>query len=208
MVAQIDEQHAAMVADAVAPAGKPHGLADVALAQRAAGMGAIAMHRSPGNSGWLRRRPAFAKRLAGGGRKAHGGWALSRQRLDNAARQARSAHLSLRQPESQCRKPSVRKTAQAAADRHVHRPRPRSRRLLAHGLDTVYALPGVHNDHLFDAFQRAGDALARRPHPPRAGRGLYGAGRGARDRQAAGLLRGARAPACSIPAPRCSPPTA
>jgi len=31
--------------------------------------------------------------------------------------------------------------------------------LLAHGLNTVYALPGVHNDHLFDAFQRAGDAL-------------------------------------------------
>ena len=31
--------------------------------------------------------------------------------------------------------------------------------LIAHGLETVYALPGVHNDHLFDAFQRAGDAL-------------------------------------------------
>jgi acetolactate synthase-1/2/3 large subunit len=31
--------------------------------------------------------------------------------------------------------------------------------LLAHSLDTVYALPGVHNDHLFDAFQRAGDHL-------------------------------------------------
>jgi len=31
--------------------------------------------------------------------------------------------------------------------------------MLAHGLDTVYALPGVHNDHLFDAFQRAGDRL-------------------------------------------------
>src|SRR5512141_109746 len=31
--------------------------------------------------------------------------------------------------------------------------------LLAHGLDTVYALPGVHNDHLFDAFQRAGEQL-------------------------------------------------
>jgi acetolactate synthase I/II/III large subunit len=31
--------------------------------------------------------------------------------------------------------------------------------LIAHGLDTVYALPGVHNDHLFDAFQRAGEAL-------------------------------------------------
>jgi acetolactate synthase-1/2/3 large subunit len=31
--------------------------------------------------------------------------------------------------------------------------------LTAHGLDTVYALPGVHNDHLFDAMQRAGEAL-------------------------------------------------
>jgi acetolactate synthase I/II/III large subunit len=31
--------------------------------------------------------------------------------------------------------------------------------LLAHGLDTVYALPGIHNDHLFDAFQRANDRL-------------------------------------------------
>ncbi len=31
--------------------------------------------------------------------------------------------------------------------------------LRAHGLDTVYALPGIHNDHLFDAFQRAGDGL-------------------------------------------------
>jgi acetolactate synthase I/II/III large subunit len=31
--------------------------------------------------------------------------------------------------------------------------------LIAHGLDTVYALPGVHNDHLFDALQRAGERL-------------------------------------------------
>jgi acetolactate synthase-1/2/3 large subunit len=31
--------------------------------------------------------------------------------------------------------------------------------LIAHGLDTVYALPGVHNDHLFDAMQRASDTL-------------------------------------------------
>jgi len=31
--------------------------------------------------------------------------------------------------------------------------------LIAHGLETVYALPGVHNDHLFDAFQRAGEHL-------------------------------------------------
>ena len=44
MVAQVDEQHPAMVADAMAPAGKPHGLPDVAFAQRAAGVGTIAMH--------------------------------------------------------------------------------------------------------------------------------------------------------------------
>jgi acetolactate synthase I/II/III large subunit len=31
--------------------------------------------------------------------------------------------------------------------------------MLAHGLRAVYALPGLHNDHLFDAFQRAGDRL-------------------------------------------------
>ncbi len=31
--------------------------------------------------------------------------------------------------------------------------------MLLHGLDTVYALPGVHNDHLFDAFQRAGERM-------------------------------------------------
>jgi acetolactate synthase-1/2/3 large subunit len=29
--------------------------------------------------------------------------------------------------------------------------------LLTHGIDTIYALPGVHNDHLFDALARAGD---------------------------------------------------
>ena len=32
--------------------------------------------------------------------------------------------------------------------------------LLAHGLKTVYALPGVHNDHLFDAFHAASDRLS------------------------------------------------
>ncbi|MCC6776376.1 MAG: TPP-binding protein [Hyphomicrobiales bacterium] len=31
--------------------------------------------------------------------------------------------------------------------------------LIAHGLDTVYALPGVHNDHLFDALFKANDRL-------------------------------------------------
>src|SRR5258707_6842520 len=36
--------------------------------------------------------------------------------------------------------------------------------LLRHGLDTVYALPGLHNDPLFDAFYHAADRL-RVIHP-------------------------------------------
>lgn len=31
--------------------------------------------------------------------------------------------------------------------------------LLAHGIETLYALPGVHNDHFFDAVFRAGDKI-------------------------------------------------
>ena len=31
--------------------------------------------------------------------------------------------------------------------------------LIAHGIDTLYALPGVHNDHFFDSVFRAGDAI-------------------------------------------------
>src|SRR5262245_48002536 len=31
--------------------------------------------------------------------------------------------------------------------------------LMAHGIDTIYALPGVHNDHLFDALFKAGDRV-------------------------------------------------
>ena len=45
MVAQIDEQHPAVVADAVAPARQANRFADITLAQGAAGVGAIAMHR-------------------------------------------------------------------------------------------------------------------------------------------------------------------
>ncbi|HTS42656.1 MAG TPA: thiamine pyrophosphate-dependent enzyme [Xanthobacteraceae bacterium] len=31
--------------------------------------------------------------------------------------------------------------------------------LSLHGIDTIYALPGVHNDHLFDALAKAGDQI-------------------------------------------------
>ncbi len=44
MVAQIDEQHAAVIADAMAPAGKPNIGAVLGEGQGAAGVGAVAMH--------------------------------------------------------------------------------------------------------------------------------------------------------------------
>jgi hypothetical protein len=44
MIAQVDEQHAAMVAHAVHPAREPDIGAGVALAKRGAGVGTVAMH--------------------------------------------------------------------------------------------------------------------------------------------------------------------
>ena len=38
---------------------------------------------------------------------------------------------------------------------HDHGRRPTLSALLAHGVDTIYALPGVHNDHFFDALAKA-----------------------------------------------------
>jgi hypothetical protein len=46
VIAQIDEQHAAVVADTVAPAGEADGLAGMLFAKRAAGMGAVAVHQN------------------------------------------------------------------------------------------------------------------------------------------------------------------
>jgi hypothetical protein len=57
MVAQVDEKHAAMVADAVAPAGQANLFANVAVAERAAGMGTIAMHDWPVKPGPKQSRP-------------------------------------------------------------------------------------------------------------------------------------------------------
>jgi hypothetical protein len=44
MVAQINEQDAAMIANAMAPAREANRLADMAFAERAAGMGPVTMH--------------------------------------------------------------------------------------------------------------------------------------------------------------------
>ena len=90
-----------------------------------------------------------------------------------------------------------------------HRRGRRSRRSLAHGIDTVYALPGVHNDHLFDALFKARRPHPHGPHPPRAGRRPTW-------RSAPRSRPASRRPIAVVPgpgllncvAPRCSPPTA
>jgi|GEM_PF-2109089 len=77
MIAQVDEQHAAVIALAVHPARQADGLADVLGAQRGAGVGTIGVHfgdfRVLGNGARLRRRrrltqarPAFVKACAAG----------------------------------------------------------------------------------------------------------------------------------------------
>ena len=47
MVAQVDEQHAAMVANTMAPAGQTNALVDIAVTERAAGVGPVTMHGYP-----------------------------------------------------------------------------------------------------------------------------------------------------------------
>ena len=38
--------------------------------------------------------------------------------------------------------------------------------LIGHGLDTIYALPGVQNDLLFEALFKFSDRLRTDPYPP------------------------------------------
>ena len=66
--------------------------------------------------------------------------------------------------------------------------------------------PACRTDLLFDALFSGVGPHAHGAHPARADRRLYGARRRTRDRQATGLRRGARPPACSTRPLRCSPP--
>src|SRR5262249_40281546 len=88
--------------------------------------------------------------------KAHGRPRLSRiATLSCAAMKAAKRPAAGTRPETAARMT----TAQAAVAA-----------LVAHGIDTVYALPGVHNDDLFDALFEAQNFKAqerRRPAPAR-----------------------------------------
>ena len=52
MVAQVDEEHAAMVANTMAPARQANRLVDIALPERAAGVGTVTMHGDLEGSIW------------------------------------------------------------------------------------------------------------------------------------------------------------
>ena len=80
MVAQVDEQQPAVVADAMHPAGQADGLADVGGAERAAGVASIAVHRNthrktPGIGPQNRRFRRPEKRMEAGRCQGYARWA-------------------------------------------------------------------------------------------------------------------------------------
>jgi len=79
--------------------------------------------------------------------------------------------------------------------------------LIGHGIDTIYALPGVHNDSLFDALFKAGDRIRtiHTRHEQGAAYLALGAALATGNPQ---VYWWCPDPACSTPRPRCSPPTA
>ena len=85
MVAQIDELDAAMVADAVAPAREADARADVAVAERAAGVGAVTVH---GLSGGSRRTIHALKAKSRRGATRRPTPTMTRQNPDDDARHA------------------------------------------------------------------------------------------------------------------------
>ena len=64
--------------------------------------------------------------------------------------------------------------------------------LVAHGIDTIYALPGVHNDSLFDALFRAGDHIRTIHTRHEQGAAYMALGAALGDRETAGICRRAR----------------
>src|SRR4051812_17790214 len=78
--------------------------------------------------------------------------------------------------------------------------------LVAHDIDTIYALPGVHNDSLFDALFRAGDRVRtiHTRHEQGAAYMHWAPRWRPRNRR---HMPSCPVPACSIHRPRCSLPT-
>ena len=82
--------------------------------------------------------------------------------------------------------------------------------LAAHGIDTIYALPGVHNDDFFDALakqtaeHRSAPCITRHEQ----GAAYMALGAALATGESRRPIASSRARACSTPRPHCSPPTA
>ena len=74
--------------------------------------------------------------------------------------------------------------------------------LLAHGIDTVYGVPGLHNDPLFDALYAVRDRL-RVVHTRHEQASAYMALGAALVTGRPQVCAWSRAQGCSTPAPRC-----
>ena len=203
-------KNAAVVADAVTPAGQPHGLADVGFAERAAGMGAIAMHRrslkfpadewrflsgEAGKSAWGSR---FVKATPGQARQGSTAQAPNCTLAILASPEAFHAQNQA-QDQAPEKAPSGDDDDDRRSDRrHPHRPRPRhglrpARRAQRSTCSTPCTRPAIGCASSTPATNRVRPTWrwARRWRP-------------ANHRP----IRWCRAPACSTPARRCSPPTA
>jgi acetolactate synthase I/II/III large subunit len=91
------------------------------------------------------------------GEKRMGGWLCQAKRLDTVPPRLHTRLFYSIQTARMPKSKAGKKTEPPGTDMSTGEAAVAT--LAAHGFDTVYALPGVHNDHLFDAFQRAGAHL-------------------------------------------------
>ena len=75
--------------------------------------------------------------------------------------------------------------------------------LVAHGIDTIYALPGVHNDALFDALFKAGERIRTIHTRHEQGAAYLALGAALATGKPQVYCGGARTRACSTRRPRC-----
>ena len=165
VVAQVDEEQAPVVADAVAPAGEPDFLADV---------GCPAARRRYGNGigAWIESCPVFRRAERHMGRRACQERARKcrtgrRQQLCDLTTglDSMAAICTLGSRFTPSSGNSMAKAKQSSSKRaldatiRMTTAEATVAALIAHGVDTVYALPGVHNDHLFDALFKAGNYI-------------------------------------------------
>lgn len=88
MIAQVDEQHAAVVTHPMDPTREANGLARMVLVEIRTGMAAIGVHSAPLSEAWIVSAPSTARRRRSQAQDSRAGMAASH---DSAAHQSTSA---------------------------------------------------------------------------------------------------------------------